>query len=78
MGGIMKSKLMISISHIFLILLFIGVFLVEMTGYSVLPPEQGGMSYSRRFKAIWYRSFSFYAIIILFVSFLFQVTKKNK
>lgn len=77
-GYIMKFKLMVSILHIFLILLSIGMFYVEMSIYSVLPPEQGGMSYWVRFKNIWYSSPTFYGIIILFLSFLFWFTKKNK
>ena len=74
----MKSKLIVSIWHIFWILIFIGVFLVEIVGYSLLSPEEGGMSFWMEFKAVWYRSVTFYAIIIMFVSFLYQVTRKNE
>jgi len=76
--AIMNSKLRVFIIHFFLILLFIGVFYIEIVTYSVTTPERGGMSYSVRFENLWHRSFAFYAIIILFVSLLFQVAKKNK
>ena len=74
----MKAKLIVSIWHILWILIFIGVFLVEIVGYSVLSPKEGGMSFWMEFKAVWYRSVTFYAIIIMFVSFLFQVKRKNE
>ena len=74
----MKAKLIGSIWHILWIFIFIGFFLVEIVGYSVLPPEEGGMSFWVEFKAVWYRSVTFYAIIIMFVSFLFQVKRKNE
>ena len=73
----MKAKLIVSIWHILWILIFIGVFSVEIEGYSLLSPEEGGMSFWMEFKAVWYRSVTFYAIIIMFVSFLFQVKRKN-
>ena len=74
----MKAKLIGSIWHILWIFIFIGFFLVEIVGYSVLPPEEGGMSFWMEFKAVWYRSVTFYAIIIMFVSLLFQVKRKNE
>ena len=74
----MKAKLIVSIWHILWILIFIGVFLVEIVSYSVLPPEEGGMSFWMEFKAVWYRSVTFYAIIIMFVPLLFQVKRKNE
>ena len=74
----MKAKLIVSIWHILWIFIFIGFFLVEIVGYSVLPPEEGGMSFWMEFKAVWYRSVTFYAIIIMFVSLLFQVKRKNE
>ncbi|SES18398.1 hypothetical protein SAMN04487944_12251 [Gracilibacillus ureilyticus] len=73
----MKFKSIVSIIHIFLILFLVGMFYVEMALYSVLPPEQGGMSYWVRFQNIWYSSPAFYGIIIFFLSFLFWAFKRK-
>jgi hypothetical protein len=53
-----------------LFLFFLGLFYVEVSVYSVLPPDQGGMSFWTELKNVWYRSVSFYAMVVI-ASFLF-------
>jgi len=53
-----------------LFLFFLGLFYVEVSVYSLLPPVQGGMSFWTELKNVWYRSVSFYAMVLI-ASFLF-------
>lgn len=71
-------KTIVSILHIIGIIVLIGILFIEMTLYSPLPPEQGGMSYFERFSNIWYRSIPFYCLIFSIGSFIFWITKKKK
>jgi hypothetical protein len=52
-----------------LFLFFLGLFYVEVSVYSLLPPDQGGMSFWTELKNVWYRSISFYAMVLI-ASFL--------
>jgi hypothetical protein len=48
-----------------LFLFFLGLFYFEVTVYSLLPPDQGGMSFWTELKNVWYRSVSFYAMVVI-------------
>lgn len=61
-----KRWILWSLLYITLFLFLIGMFYIEMTLYSVLPPEHGGMSYWEKFKYVWYSSVPFYGIVLLF------------
>ena len=60
----MKSKLLIWILFLPLFLFFLVMFQVEVSVYSLLPPEQGGMSFWIELKNVWYRSVWFYALLV--------------
>ena len=75
---ILKGKRWLWILYIPLFLLLVIMFYTEMMLYSVLPPEQGGMSYWGRFKNIWYSSVSFYGIVLFVLSFLFYFIFRHK
>ncbi|GAM16670.1 hypothetical protein [Mesobacillus selenatarsenatis] len=66
----MKFNRLILIIFVPAFLFFLGLFYIEVSVYSVLPPEQGGMSFRTELKNVWYRSVSFYAMVLI-VSFLF-------
>lgn len=60
-------------------LFFLGMFYVEVSVYSLLPADQGGMSFWKELKNVWYRSISFYAMVaIAFLSIYFQFIHKRK
>ncbi|WLR54711.1 hypothetical protein LC048_20240 [Mesobacillus subterraneus] len=54
-----------------LFLFFLGLFYIEVSVYSVLPPELGGMSFWTELKNVWYRSVSFYAMVMIVSFFLY-------
>ncbi|MBT2642807.1 hypothetical protein J7I80_11260 [Bacillus sp. ISL-41] len=60
-----------------LFLFFLGVFYVEVSVYSILPPDQGGMSFWTELKNVWYRSVSFYAMVLI-VSLMFYFYLMHK
>ena len=51
------------------------MFYIEVSLYSTLPPDQGGMSFWIGFKHVWYQSVWFYGmcagvLILVYFSFL--------
>lgn len=76
----MKSKRLVWILFMPLILFFSLMLYLEVDMYSVLPHEKGGMSFWMEFKYVWYRSIWFYALLF-FSSFLLYLQlgshKKN-
>lgn len=65
----MKSKFIVWVLFIPLILFFSLMLYVEVDMYSALAQEKGGMSFWMEFKHVWYRSIWFYALLF-FISFL--------
>lgn len=47
-----------------LFLFFFVMFYIEVSLYSLLPPEEGGMSFWLELQYVWYRSVWFYAMIV--------------
>ena len=75
----MKSKLLIWILFFPLFLFFLVMFQVEVSVYSLLPPEQGGMSFWIELKNVWYRSVWFYALLVtISVLLYFSFLKKRE
>ena len=75
----MKSKLLIWILFLPLFLFFLVMFQVEVSVYSLLPPEQGGMSFWIELKNVWYRSVWFYALLVtISVLLYFSFLKKRE
>jgi len=71
----MKFKLLVWILFLPIFLFFLVMFYIEVSLYSILPPDQGGMSFLMEFKNVWYRSVWFYAMLVnvfflLYFSFL--------
>ena len=52
-----------------LFLFFVVMFYIEVSSYSLLPSDQGGMSFWMEFKNVWYRSLWFYGSLLLLTSF---------
>lgn len=67
----MKSKSSGWIIFLIFFMFFVFMFFIEVSVYSLLPPEQGGMSFLMEFKNIWYRSIWFYGILLLISLFLY-------
>ncbi|WP_102261069.1 hypothetical protein [Mesobacillus jeotgali] len=67
----MKFNRLVRIIFVPLLLFFLGLFYIEVSVYSVLPPEQGGMSFWTELKNVWYRSVSFYAMVMIVSFFLY-------
>ena len=65
----MKSKFLVRILFIPLIVFCSLMLYIEVDMYSILPYDKGGMSFWMEFQHVWYRSISFYALLF-FVSFL--------
>lgn len=62
-----------------LFLFFLGVFYVEVSNYSLLPPDQGGMGFWTELKNVWYCSVSFYAMVLIaFLMFYFRFMHKRR
>ncbi|MBT2640341.1 hypothetical protein [Bacillus sp. ISL-39] len=55
-----------------LFLFFLALFYLEVSVYSLLPPDQGGMSFWTELKNVWYCSGSFYAMVLIAI-FLFYL-----
>lgn len=60
----MKGNLIVWILSVPLFLFFLAMFYIEVSTYSVLPPEQDGMNLWTELKGVWYRSIWFYAILV--------------
>ncbi|MFA1642815.1 hypothetical protein AB5N96_08110 [Chryseomicrobium imtechense] len=60
----MKGNLIVWILSVPLFLFFLAMFYIEVSTYSVLPPEQDGMNLWTELKGVWYRSIWFYAMLI--------------
>ena len=69
----MNAKLLVWIIFIPLFLFFGLMLYIEVSTYSVLPPEQSGMSFWMELKNTWYRSIWFYALLLL-TSFLLYLS----
>ena len=68
----MNAKLLVWIIFIPLFLFFGLMLYIEVSTYSVLPPEQGGMSFWMELKYTWHRTIWFYALLLL-TSFLLSL-----
>ncbi|MBS8266367.1 hypothetical protein DYI25_18245 [Mesobacillus boroniphilus] len=68
----MKFNRLVWIIFVPLFLFFLALFYIEVSVYSLLPLEQGGMSFYTELKNVWYRSVSLYAILVI-VSFFFYL-----
>jgi hypothetical protein len=66
----MKTKRWVWILYIPLFLFSVVMFYIEVSSYSLLPSDQGGMSFWIEFKNVWYRSLWFYGSLLLLISFL--------
>jgi hypothetical protein len=74
----MKSKSLVWFLFLPLILLLLVMFYFEVSLYSLLPPDQGGMSFLMELKNVWYRSVFFYALVSGFIAFsVFFVLRKR-
>lgn len=65
----MKFKLLVWSLFLPLLLFFFVMFYIEVSLYSLLPPDQGGMSFLLELKYVWYRSAWFYSMLMI-ISFL--------
>jgi hypothetical protein len=75
----MKYQRLIWIIFVPLFLIFLGLFYIEVSVYSLLPPEHGGMSFRTELKNVWYRSVWFYAMVLLASYLLYlRFTHKRK
>ena len=75
----MKSKLFEWIIFLTFFLFFVFMLFIEVSVYSLLPPEQGGMSFLMEFKNVWYRSIWFYGIVLLISLLLYlKFLRKGK
>ncbi|MFJ5624289.1 hypothetical protein ACIQD3_16510 [Peribacillus loiseleuriae] len=73
----MKFKLLVWILFLPLFLFFLAMFYIEVSLYSLLPSDQGGMSFLMEFKNVWYRSVWFYAMLVI-ISCLFYFSFLQK
>jgi sterol desaturase/sphingolipid hydroxylase (fatty acid hydroxylase superfamily) len=73
----MKLKLISWFIFVLLFLFFLIMFYIEVSLYSLLPPEEGGMSFWTELKFVWYRSIWFYAILVSSLFFLYIDVKKG-
>jgi sterol desaturase/sphingolipid hydroxylase (fatty acid hydroxylase superfamily) len=67
----MKFNRLVWIIFVPLFLFFLALFYIEVSVYSLLPPDQGGMSFWTELKNVWYRSVSFYAMVMIVCFFLY-------
>jgi hypothetical protein len=67
----MKFNRLIWIIFVPLFLFLLGLFYIEVSVYSLLPPEHGGMSFWTELKNVWYRSVWFYAMVLVALYFLY-------
>lgn len=75
----MKSKFSAWVIFLIFFMFSVFMFFIEVSVYSLLPPEQGGMSFWMEFKNVWYRSIWFYGIILLISLFLYlKFLRKGK
>lgn len=65
----MKTESFVWFLFLPLILLLLVMFYFEVSLYSLLPPDQGGMSFLMELKNVWYRSVFFYALVSAFIAF---------
>lgn len=71
----MLSKIYVLIIFTPLFLFFCFMLYLEVSMFSLLPHEQGGMSFWIEFKHVWYRSISFYGLVVI-LSLLFYLIIK--
>lgn len=75
----MKFKLLVWILFLPSFLFFFVMFYIEVSLYSLLPLDQGGMSFLMELKNVWYRSIWFYAMLIMICFLLyFSFLKKRE
>ena len=67
----MRPKLLVWILLIPLLLFFSLMLYIEVSMYSVLPYEKGGMSFWMEFKNVWNHSIWFYALLLVASSLLY-------
>jgi len=73
----MESKVWGWILFFIFLSFFVFMLLIEVSVYSALPFEQGGMGFWAEFKNVWYRSIWFYGVLLL-ISFLFYLKFNRK
>jgi len=76
----MNAKLLVWILFFPIFLFCLLMFYIEVSLYSTLPADLGGMSFWLELKFTWYRSVWFYAmsILILFILFFSLLPRKKK
>ena len=74
----MSTKLLVWILFLPLLLFFSLMLYIEVSLYSVLPYEQGGMSFWMEFKNVWNHSIWFYAILLVTSLLLYLLLKPKK
>ncbi len=67
----MSTKLLVWMLFIPLLLFFALMLYIEVSMYSVLPYEKGGMSFWMEFKNVWNHSIWFYALLLVASSLLY-------
>lgn len=75
----MKFKLLIWALFLPSLLFFLVMFYIEVSLYSLLPVDQGGMSFLMELENVWYRSAWFYAMLVnVFFLLLFSFLRKRQ
>jgi hypothetical protein len=75
----LKFKLLVWTLFLPLFLFFLAMFYIEVSLYSLLPPEQGGMSFWLELKNVWHRSVWFYAMLVtILLPLYFSFLKKKR
>jgi hypothetical protein len=72
----MNLKLRRWIAFIPLFIFFLIMFYIEVSLYSLLSPEEGGMRFWMELKFVWYRSIWFYAMLVSSLFFLYMNLKR--
>lgn len=71
----MLSKIYVLIIFTPLFLFFCFMLYLEVSMFSLLPHDQGGMSFWLEFKNIWYRSISLYGLVVILSLFIYLIIK---
>ncbi|WP_047982838.1 hypothetical protein [Ornithinibacillus californiensis] len=73
----MNVKLIKWVIFISIFVFFLIMFYIEVSLYSLLPSEEGGMSFWMELKFVWYRSIWFYGMIMISTLFLYTNLRKG-
>ena len=74
----MSSKILVWMLFIPLLLFFALMLYIEVSMYSVLPYEKGGMSFWMEFKNVWNHSIWFYALLLVASTLLYLQLMSKK